>query len=260
MNQKSEDKQLMKSTQTPVVGNSTDCYLEKITFLKKEQIKIKDIPKDEKFRIILGATLTEVYNLAGLKGSIDDINKRDIKQLLITRFKSLSIPDIYYAFKNERYGVYDAKTSHYGLFNAEYVSDILKKYQNWKIEQIKTHNIKKEKILTEKKPIDKIKILENGVQRVCLEYLSTGKIELKEPQIYDYLDSKGEMPKCNEYKNKIMKKAKEIAKTEQKKDIIRKMRKNLTKTSKEYIVLIAKNLCLMDYFDKKLKNTHNKGN
>lgn len=76
----------------------------------------------------LGIIFMKIANFSGLKGEIPDINKEDITELLMTRFPTLSLNEIQYAFKIDRYGYHGDPTQHFQLFNAEYVVRVLNKY------------------------------------------------------------------------------------------------------------------------------------
>lgn len=90
---------------------------------------------------LIGAVLTKIASLGGINSEIDDLTRTDITIMLFSKFKTLSIDEIYFAFQIERYGEYEQKTNHYNLFNAVYVSDVLKKYIEWKKNKKKEHNI-----------------------------------------------------------------------------------------------------------------------
>lgn len=80
----------------------------------------------------LGFIFARVAILSGFKGEIPDINKEDITDLLLTRFKTISLNELNFAFKIDRHGYHGEPTSHYQLFNAEYVANVLNKYLNYK--------------------------------------------------------------------------------------------------------------------------------
>lgn len=108
------------------------CNASPVAFLKKKQSRIVDIEKGDEFFMTLGIMFTKIANLGGIKGEISEINKQDISKMILRRNKALSLEEIYFAFELERYGVYEEKTSHFQLFNADYVSTILNKYKKWK--------------------------------------------------------------------------------------------------------------------------------
>lgn len=80
----------------------------------------------------LGFIISRVAILSGFKGEIPDINKQDITELLMTRFKTISLNELNFAFKIDRHGYHGEPTPHYQLFNAEYVVKVLNKYLDYK--------------------------------------------------------------------------------------------------------------------------------
>lgn len=110
--------------------------------------------------LFIGSLLIKINTMAGIKHSITDLDMADIKNLIFMYFKALSLADIYKAFELERFGMYDNKTDHFQLFNSEYVSQILKKYQKWKQIKKVELNITKESvpILPEISEVQKKKI------------------------------------------------------------------------------------------------------
>lgn len=149
-NQKSEDKQLVsyKPIQTQLNGLEMTtlkeiCSLSSKTFLKKNFSveKIKESKSRPEFVYEFTSMLTRISNLAGIKTEIDDLNAQDITKMILNYFSNLSVPEIYKAFELERYGEYEKKTDHFQLFNAEYVSSVLNKYKDWKLNTLKQNSI-----------------------------------------------------------------------------------------------------------------------
>lgn len=155
--------------------------------------------------------LTKITVLAGIKNKIDDLNKQDISKMILRRFKTLSLTEIYFAFEKERYSEYDKKTDHFQLFNADYVSQVLNKYKNWKRETKITHNISAPKLM-ESNPISEKEsdsIVEKGVQRMYDDFKKNGSVPVGCGYIYDFLLSKGEIEKPEgAERDAILKKAK----------------------------------------------------
>lgn len=118
---------------------------------------------------MIGNTITSISILAGIKSAIDDLNKADIVDMLFNTFSDLSLEEIYFAFKNERYGNYEQKTKHFDLMNADYISEILKKYRIWKRTKKIEHNISKESQL--KLPeISEVKKKKDHYDSLCATY------------------------------------------------------------------------------------------
>ena len=156
----------MQAIQT---GSSSDiseiqnrCLTSSVEFLKKSQHypSIKQSRNNEGFLTLVGNVISAVSILAGIKSPIDDLNKADIVDMLFSSFSDFSIEDIYFAFKNERYGAYNDKTKHFDLMNADYISEILKKYRVWKRIKKVEHNISSNSValLPEMSDVQKKKI------------------------------------------------------------------------------------------------------
>ncbi|WP_159427056.1 hypothetical protein [Formosa haliotis] len=80
----------------------------------------------------LGYIFSRVAILSGFKGEIPEINKEDITDLLLTRFKTISLNELSFAFKIDRHGYHGDPTPHFQLFNAEYVTKVLNRYLKYK--------------------------------------------------------------------------------------------------------------------------------
>jgi len=187
----------------------------------------------------------------------------------LTKFHTLTVEEIYKAFELERFGSYDTKTEHYQLFNAVYVSDILKKYCEWKTNQKIELNYQNPKI--EEKPViseeEKRNIVKNGVERVFNEFSKENKLEDNVEYIFDFLvsekliksDLKEEPNLAKYFMAKI-----EIAKNEliseerEKVNILEPAKsaetfKKIREGSSPAINIRAKKLVLIDFFNKQIK-------
>lgn len=157
-------------TRIQEVGNISPVgFVKKIKNLKK----IRQIEAAE-CRPILGLLFTKVFNLSGFKGRIDEIYKADIMQLVFEKFNHLSLEEIDYAFRHDRYS--GDPIPHFQLFNAEYVAKVLKRYADFVV-QVKNENHLKlqepviEKTVTEQ---EKQEIREQFLQMVYDELVNTG--------------------------------------------------------------------------------------
>ena len=117
-----------------IIYNEKKNNLNNIDFVKdsKNQIQIKSIENKIYLGEQLSLLITQIYNLSGIKGELNQIQAQDVLKMILTQFKELSLNEIYKAFELERYGSYAKETDHYQLFNAQYVSSILKKYKSKK--------------------------------------------------------------------------------------------------------------------------------
>lgn len=132
-NPRSEDRHLATLRQIQEAGNVSPVgFVKKIKHLKK----IRQMEASQ-CRPILGLLFTKVFNLSGFKGRIDEIHKADIMQLMFERYGHLSLEEIDYAFRHDRYS--GEPIEHFQLFNAEYVAKILKRYADF-VMQVKNEN------------------------------------------------------------------------------------------------------------------------
>ena len=222
--------------------------LEKIKYLDKKTIS-------DGFSMLFA----RISNLSGIKEPISQINKSDIGEMILMRFKGLSLEEIDYAFKLERYGVYDSKTKHYQLFDADYVSTILNKYKDWLKATRLNNNISiSVKKLEEKKPTDgeKEAILEQGIERLYKEYKQSKTIPIAVSYLYDYLFKKGRINPTDQDKTRIKELAIKNLKPKTN-NVIRALDvlkgKSMRKPTKIQIRNECKKLELIGYFEKLLK-------
>lgn len=185
--------------------------LSEIAFLKdlSTQKKIRDIDSYE-FTKQLSLLFSKINIQLGIKNPISEIHKADIKELILMRFKSLSLNEIEYGFKLERYGVLEPKTEHFHDFNAVYISEVLNKYLNWKRKTKSEHNIvaKLPKERTTEK--EKQYWINKGVSECVEHYEKTFTIMDGKLYVYEILYDLGMLPNDNEYKKKKYNEAKEV--------------------------------------------------
>jgi hypothetical protein len=218
--------------------------------------KIRNIPRQEVGEG-LGMIFTKVSNLSGLKDPISDINKQDIKEMILSRFAGLSLEEIDFAFKLERYGAYGDKTPHYQLFNSEFVSTILNKYKKWLNETRVNNNLpiaeaEKPKEITEE---EKQLIVYAGVIGCFRKYEETKHIESGKGWVYDFFFEKGRLPKhTNEFKTIVKAKAKTELENEIKSGGINLQVKEALKSIQPSTIAVkCKEIILREYFDKLIK-------
>lgn len=274
--QLSEDKQQKLSNIIYKVGTNLptiekNCELANRNFFDFNYLvpKIKDRQNEDGFTNLIGIVLIKVCALAGIKEKIDDFTKQDILKLVLTKFHTLTVEEIYKAFELERFGSYDTKTEHYQLFNAVYVSDILKKYCEWKTNQKIELNYQNPKI--EEKPViseeEKRNIVKNGVERVFNEFSKENKLEDNVEYIFDFLVSEKliksdlkEEPNLAKYfmakieiaKNELISEEREkinILEPSKSAETFKKIREG----SSPAINIRAKKLVLIDFFNKQIK-------
>jgi len=209
-NQQLTDRQQRLSAQIQKAGQLTE-----ISFVKNilSLEKIRDA-SDENVTQGFMFLFTRIPNLLGIKETISDINKNDIIEMILSRFNGLSLIEIDYAFKLERYAAYDIKTGHYQLFNAEYVAAILKKYKNW------VSTIRKINNLPMKNPEPVIEISDQEKENIELEgclhafedYRQTARLDPGRIYTYNVLYYLGLLPvHTKDFKAKIYQRAKDKA-------------------------------------------------
>jgi len=253
------------------IYNEKNQSLGEVSFLKSvsTHVKIRNADGYELSKN-LSHWIAEVSLALGIKDSISDFNKKDLVEMILSRFKNLSVDELYYAFKLERYGQLDPEikdepwvTPHYQLFNAEYVAKVLKKYVSWKRKMKTQHSIEE----AEKQPTateqEKKYWINKGV-RDCLDFfIKNGYIEDGKTYIYDILYDDGHLPTNADFKKKMYSDAKEVLRFEyeSKKPANLKEKKEFKNILSEIeakqnskVVLKAKEIILNNFFRKLIKN------
>ena len=141
-----------------------------------------------------------VANLAGIKDPITSINKTDIFDMIKTTYANLSLEEINRAFTMERYGKFEDTTEHFQLFNAEYVSKILKKYIKWLSDQRERHSISAFQIEENTEPNDEEKaaMTRNGLINNFEYFKKNGSVGTGRTWSYELLYAKKLLPKHTE--------------------------------------------------------------
>lgn len=248
------------------------CAQSAVTFLKNNfsNIKIRDRKFEPNVNILLAICWSRICGLSGIKTEVDQFVVEDITKMIFYSYSDLTIEEIYKAFELERYGIYDEKTEHFQLFNADYISTILKKYRVWKKNTRQQHHISENKISeTDISDDEKEIILINGVNRVFQEYKETSDIDGPTEYLFDYLVEKGKIktkgkPAVAEYFQEKLNEAKEQLKKESLKNSTSNAtsleRKNLktemekiTSGKSPKIIIRAKRNILIEYFKKQIQ-------
>lgn len=86
--------------------------------------------------------------LVGYRGSIDELQKGEIKNAILRHFSSLSFEEIYKAFQLDRSNQLAGDeqkirtvTEHYQFFDVSYVTSVLVKYQHWLRQLQRDHHL-----------------------------------------------------------------------------------------------------------------------
>lgn len=249
------------------------CEKNHISFLKDIPTfeKIKDLESKPYFKECIAAMLLKVSNLSGLKGSLDAINVTDIVQMILITCKTLSIEEIYKAFQMERYSLYESKTEHFGLFNSDYVGQIIKKYKDWKLKEQREGNfsIQPKIELQEITESEKEEILIKGIVRVFDEFKETSEMPEPNNYIFDALYERKIIPdattpeiqayyqrKYSQASNEIHMelKASNVALTKNEKNEIQNELQKIIDNNSDKVAARVKKIILSEWFAKLIKN------
>jgi hypothetical protein len=237
--------------------------LSPVSFLKKhyEFKKIKERQHEPLFKIIIGCAFAEISVFSGIKNEILEENKKDILKMILNFYTDLSIEEIYKAFELERYGTYEDRTEHFQLFNAEYVSKVLKKYKNWKQNTKIQHNISASSVgnpKTEQTPVlDQKTIMDSAIKRHYQEFLKNKEVSIPCSYIFDEIYERRLFDEKTDYPIYLKIAKREIAAELKSKPVVNKKESNDIKevldsiennNQNEKVLAYAKKLVLEDYF------------
>lgn len=226
-----------------------------VGFLKsvRHQKRI-DLAKTVKgYEETLGQVLSAIIYHTKIKTALNDIDKADIRNMLETSFKHLSLDELRKAFELERYGQLGEKTQHYQLFDPSYISTVLKKYQDWKAKEIKSNYITVRNERDVPTEAEKQVIMREACLRAFKEFKAENHISGVFTHIYDHLHSLNLFPKHDkEFREMIMKKARAstVVGTPKQKRIIEAQLKDMKGKEKisGTLRLLSKRIVLDKYF------------
>lgn len=251
------------------------------SFLQKsyEFEKISIIKKEPTFIFLITGWIAQTSLLMQIKNPVDDFLKQDIINMLVGYWSNLSFEEIVKAFELERFGIFKEKTEHYQLFDCNYISQVLKKYQRWKREQKTELDINpkpKIEVMTDE---EKEAILINGINQKYLDYKETKEIEEPFTHIFkDLIERKiikmpnAQTPKLSKYyddkiteaTNQVLKESRDYftedkGKRQQNKTIIDSIISKIpNEDAKSLIEIRAKKLVLIDFFNKQIEENKDK--
>lgn len=247
-----------------IVYNENKTNLSSVAFLKDtfSQEKIRNIDGYE-FTKQIGILLSKIKVQMGIKHEISDIYKTDIKEMILSRFKNLSLNEVEFAFKLERYGEYkdknglESRTEHFHDFNTVYCSTVLGKYVDWKRKTKSTHNIHQKEGSMTMNEKEKQYWINKGVTS-CLEYFEEHRfIEQGKVFVYEILYDDGYLPTDPEFKRKMYADAQEVmrleysdkkAKSRQEKIEIKNIISEIESKKNGKVITRAKELVLNKFF------------
>jgi len=271
-----------------IIENSERYYLEKVDEIKGvlnlsnrkflentyNFKKIIDLKKEPNFIFLVTGWIAQTSLLMQIKNPVDNFIKQDILNMITGYYSNLSFEEIIKAFELERFGVYKEKTEHYQLFDTAYISQVFKKYQQWKREQKLEFKIEAPMSLPEITEQEKENILINGINNKYNEYITTNDIQEPFSHIFNELIERGILlmptqntPRLSSYYNtKLELATKEVldemksfgsedkSKRNEAKSIIESiLSENKNDLAKAKIEIRAKKLVLIDFFNKQIK-------
>ena len=190
--------------------------LSEIAFIKDSQhhVKIREINNSYEGIKQLSIIISEAFTRSGVKGDITTDEVKEIKECIFMFFKALSLDEVAYAFKLERFGRSWLKTEHFQLFNATYVGNVLGNYVEWKKKVKIEHNISAKKDPNEPTE-EQIRFLENrAVTKAIQLFEETQNVTSDYTHLYEFFLEKGFINPTNEEKKKYYEDSKEILEME----------------------------------------------
>ena len=117
--------------------------LSEVSFVRDtlNQLRIAEVKDSVQVLNQIASWIADTSLIMKIKDQVPQHQKRDIKEMILFRFKNLSFNELHYAFKMERFGILGLKTEHYQSFDADYVGKVLDKYVEWKREVKVRENI-----------------------------------------------------------------------------------------------------------------------
>lgn len=250
-----------------IVYDESRQSLGEVAFIKSvvKHKKIRNISDSYTISKEISHWITQTTNLLGIKDAVPTHNKTEITELILSVFKNLSFDELYYAFKMERFGVLGEKTQHYQLFDASYVSDILNKYKNWRIEVRRKHNLsiakpKEENGISEQ---EKLSIVSKGILNLFEHFKEHGDIPPGNLYVYEVLYEDGFLPTDPETKRQVYEEAKQVlefelqnkkALTQKEKDEYLLIKKAIESKHHPRVVIEAKMISIKKFFRSALKD------
>jgi hypothetical protein len=159
--------------------------------------KISALKNEPNFVMLIAGWCVQTSALMQIKNPIDQFVKKDIFTMLTGYWSILSFEELIKAFELERFGAYKEKTEHYQLFDCNYISQVLKKYQAWKRENKIELNISKEKEIQVVDQNEIQKIMIEAVNNKYNEYLLEGIISEPFIHVFKELVEQGKIKLSN---------------------------------------------------------------
>ncbi|MEG0929880.1 MAG: hypothetical protein RSD53_05830 [Algoriella sp.] len=138
---------------------------------------IKDCRKND----VLNTVDSYVSADATLRGVKDENMPKDeflndIGDMIYMRFWMISVQEIQIALKMNRYGMFEQKSEHYQLVNAELIADILNKYCKWKQKKAMEYNLSRKPVSHQIEHQVNHDLIDREYLEVILSDLKKGKL------------------------------------------------------------------------------------
>lgn len=190
-----------------VLYNKNKTSLGVVEFMRDtgSQIRIRDINDSYSLKKEVAHFIAEQAAHVNMKDPVSNLVKREIAEMISSRFKNLSFDEMYYAFKLERYGVYEEKTEHYGRISVDYVSAVMNKYVEYKQKIKRDYNISTQKSLPAPSisEEEKQRLVNQAVVNMFMYFQEHSVCDPdRVTNVYNILYDMGYLPTDKEYKRK----------------------------------------------------------
>lgn len=199
-----------------------------------------------------------------IKEEMSQNEKKEIKELILRRFKRLSVNELYYAFKLHRSNDICAELKPYGYISVSFVATILNAYVEWKRDVRFKNNLSISKNHENQSVSDeeKKRLVVNGVLRVFDSWSEHKVFPDGSIYVYDVLYDVGLLPTDPEVKKQYYKRAVETVRVKAELDRqsvgldmkrlreIQQVLKSLEKKKSTHVQAQAKMDVVTDYFKK----------
>lgn len=198
----------------------------------------------------------------GIKEEITSLTKTEIYQLILRRFKRLSINEMYYAFQLHRSNDLGAEIQPYGQISVSFVAKILDAYVEWKRKMRQVNNIELPQNTVDQQVSEEEKrqYIISGVLRAYKEYQEYKLLPAGSAYIYDVLYDINLLPKDSKIKRDYYEKAKKSLEVQINLDRtsmgvtlselreLKTMLDGLEKKNNSHVKIEAMKLVVCDYF------------
>lgn len=182
------------------------CLTTPISFVKKTYLSktIRERMDDEFLSMLLTQVLTKSIALSGMKEKTDPLTMEEILRMLMLVYSHITPEEVYKAFELERMRMYKNKTEHFQLFDTGYAAEILKKYEDWKLELKQKHNITRESVIPIQNQLpavsesQKREIMSQAIERLFEEYKANSSFLPPFSHVFQELVERGAIPYPNE--------------------------------------------------------------